>query len=216
DDGPSHHGILDLALGLRIPGMTVLAPSHEQDLRALLTEALDLDGPVLVRFPKGSVQSAADLGIDGVAPRGLAARRLRDGDDVCVLAVGDRVAAALEAARTLEGEGIHAAVWDVRSVRPVDAHLLDAAARSGLVVTFENGVLGGGAGAEIADRLVERAGIGHVPPVLRLGVPDTYLAHGNADQILAELGLDATGVVTAVRKALADLAVTQDAALTRR
>jgi len=214
DDGPSHHGILDLALGLRIPGMTVLAPSHEEDLRALLTEALDAEGPVLVRFPKGSVRSAADLGIDGVAPRGLASRRLRDGEDVCMLAVGDRVAAALEAARTLEGEGIQASVWDVRSVRPVDAHLLDAAARSGLVVTIENGVLGGGAGAEIADRLVERAGIGRVPPVLRLGVPDAYLAHGSADRILAELGLDATGVVTAVRKALADIATGREAPLT--
>jgi 1-deoxy-D-xylulose-5-phosphate synthase len=205
DDGPSHHGVLDLALGLRIASMTVLAPSHEEDLRRLLAEAVVTPGPVLVRFPKGGVVTADDLGITPASSRiGLGARRLRDGADVCLLAVGDRVGPALEAAALLAEEEIETAVWDVRAVRPADPQMLAAAAAAPLVVTVENGVVGGGAGAELADRLAERAGILHTPPVLRLGVPDTYLPHGDAGRILAELGLDAAGIAAATRKALAD------------
>jgi 1-deoxy-D-xylulose-5-phosphate synthase len=205
DDGPSHHGVLDLALGLRIATMTILTPSHEEDLQLLLAEALATPGPVLIRFPKGTVTTAADIGVEPAGPRiGLGARRLREGGDVCLLAVGDRVGPALEAAVLLAEEGVEAEVWDVRCVRPADPSMLAAAASAPLVVTVENGVVGGGAGAELADRLAERAGILHAPPVLRLGVPDTYLRHGDARRILAELGLDGAGIAAATRKALAD------------
>ncbi len=205
DDGPSHHGILDLALGLRIASMTVLAPSHEEDLAALLEVAVDLDGPVLLRFPKGTVTTAEHLGLTvGAAAEGLAARQLRDGPDACILAVGDRVGAAQAAADLLAEDDLEVAVWDVRSVRPADPTMLEAAARAPLVVTVENGVVGGGAGAELADRLTERAGLLSAPPVLRLGVPATYLPHGKPDVILAELGLDAPGIAAATRKVLSE------------
>jgi 1-deoxy-D-xylulose-5-phosphate synthase len=204
DDGASHHGVLDLGLSLRIPTMTVLAPSCEEELGTLLRVAADLDGPVTVRFPKGAVVAAASLGLEA-APRveGLAARQLREGDDVCLLAVGDRVGASLEAAELLGEAGVTASVWDVRSVRPADAAMLDAAASAPLVVTIENGLVGGGAGAELTDRMVERAGVRGAPPVLKLGVPDGYLPHGKPDRILAELGLDGAGIAAATRKVLA-------------
>ncbi|MFA9444880.1 1-deoxy-D-xylulose-5-phosphate synthase [Egicoccus sp. AB-alg6-2] len=205
DDGPSHHGILDLSLSLRIPTMTVLAPSCEEDLQALLGVAAGLDGPVSLRFPKGAAVAGAGLGVKAAdRALGLRARRLRAGEDVCVLAVGDRVSAALEAAELLAEQGYDAAVWDVRSVRPADPAMLDAAAAAPLVVTVENGVVGGGAGAELVDRLVERVGVRHAPPVLKLGVPDGYLPHGKPDHIMAELGLDAAGVAAATRKVLTD------------
>jgi 1-deoxy-D-xylulose-5-phosphate synthase len=221
DDGPSHHGILDLVLALRIAGCTVLTPSHEDDLRDQLRVALDLDGPVLVRFPKGGVTTRDDLASAvtgalqaGVTPgpsdtevvdvTGTAARQLTGGGDVCVLAVGDRVHAALEAAGLLAEAGIDASVWDVRSVRPADPAMLAAAAAAPLVVTVENGLVGGGAGAELADRVVELAGVRSAPPVLRLGVPTTYLAQGKPARILAELGLDAPGIAAAVHKACGD------------
>jgi 1-deoxy-D-xylulose-5-phosphate synthase len=205
DDGSSHHGVLDLVLSLRIPTMTVLVPSCEEELGTLLRHAADLEGPVTVRFPKGPVVSGSALGLDA-APRvdGLAARQLRDGGDVCLLAVGDRVAASLEAADLLGEAGIAASVWDVRSVRPADATMLDAAAAAPLVVTIENGLVGGGAGTELADRMIERAGVRDAPPVLKLGVPDGYLPHGKPDHILAELGLDAAGIAAATRKVLSD------------
>jgi 1-deoxy-D-xylulose-5-phosphate synthase len=206
DDGPSHHGILDMALALRIPGMTVLAPSCEEDLGALLRVGVDLAGPVLLRFPKGAVLTHVDLGIEDehLAVDGLAARRLRTGADVCILGVGDRAVAAVEAAALLAEDGIEATVWDVRSVRPADAAMLADAAGASFVVTVENGVVGGGAGSELSDRIVELAGVRHAPPVLRLGVPSSFLAQGKPDRILAELGLDASGIAAATRKVLAD------------
>ncbi len=201
--GPSHHGVLDLALCLRVPGMTVLAPSCGEDLRALLRAAVDLSGPVAVRFPAGAVASAADLGLDG-AGDGLASRRVRDGADAAILSVGDRLGAALEAAELLAEDGVEVAVWDVRCVRPADPRMLDAVADAPLVVTVENGMVAAGAGAHLADRLVERTGVRHAPPVLRLGTPDAYVPHGSPDRILSELGLDGPGVAAATRKALAD------------
>ncbi len=205
DDGPSHHGILDLALALRIAGMTVLAPSCEEDLRALLDAALDLAGPVLLRFPKGAVVPASALGPAAAAPlaTALAARRLRDGADVALLAVGDRVRPALAAAETLAAEGLEVAVWDVRSVRPADPALLAAAAAAPAVGIVENGVVAGGAGTELTDRIAEVAGPAGPPPVTRLGVPTRFVPHGDPGRILTELGLDAVGIAAAVRAAAA-------------
>jgi 1-deoxy-D-xylulose-5-phosphate synthase len=205
DDGPSHHGVLDMALLLRVPGMTVLAPSCEQDLRALLDAALELDGPVALRFPKGTVVRADALGPRAGAPltAPLAARRLHEGADACVLAVGDRVRPAVAAAHTLAAEGLAVTVWDVRSVRPADPAMLADAAAARLVVTVENGVAAGGAGAEFADRIAEVAGPTAAPPIVRLGVPTRFVPHGDAGRILADLGLDAPGIAAVVRAAVA-------------
>ncbi|MBW3665906.1 MAG: 1-deoxy-D-xylulose-5-phosphate synthase [Actinobacteria bacterium] len=196
DDGPSHHGILDMALCLRIPDMTVLAPSSEEELASMLRQAMDLPGPVAIRYPKGATVSRGEARTD------LRAARLRQGAEAAIVAVGDRAGAALEAAEILSRDGIEVAVHDVRAVRPVDPRLLDALAGAPLVVTVENGIVSGGAGAFIADRLVERTGVNSAPPILKLGVPDGYIAHASPHRILAELGLDGTGIATATRKAL--------------
>jgi 1-deoxy-D-xylulose-5-phosphate synthase len=201
DDGPSHHGVLDLALALRIPGMTVLAPACEEDLVRLLEFALDVPGPVLLRFPKGSAVPAAALGIaadDGVD--GSAARRLRSGGDVCILAIGDRVGPAMEAAALLAKDGIEADVFDVRCVRPADREMLAVAASAPLVVTVENGMAAGGAGSELADRIQDLVGLAAMPPILRLGVPTAFLPHGDVARLLAEAGLDAAGIADATRR----------------
>ncbi len=201
DDGPSHHGVLDLALALRIPGMTVMAPSSVQDVREMLRTALTLDGPALIRWPKGAARSvtADEIG------RGLNARRLRGAADataadVCVLAVGKLVEAAERAADLVAAEGITATVWDVRVVKPLDAVMIADAARHPVVITAEDGVRVGGAGSAIADAL---AGIGHRGRVLQLGTPDAFVPQGKADAILAELGLDAGGIAASIRAAVA-------------
>jgi len=198
-DGPSHHGVLDLGLCLRIPTMTVLAPSTEEELAQLLRTAVNLDGPVSLRFPRGACVSGDQVG------EGLTARLVRKGDDVLIVAVGDRLGPAVTAAQVLAADEIDAQVWDVRCVRPLDPTLVAAAAAARLVVTVENGYVAGGAGAHIADRILEFAGIGAAPPVLRLGVPDKWIAHGHPDRILSELGLDADGIATAVRKAVTEI-----------
>ena len=194
DNGPSHHGVLDLALCLRIPGMTVMAPSSVQELREMLHHALTLEGPVSLRWPSGVARSVPD---DQVGS-GLKARLIQTADDseVCILAVGKLVEAAEEAAEKLDAEGISATVWDVRVVKPLDPDMLDHARRHRLVVTAEDGVRVGGAGSSIADAL------GAGPAVLQLGTPDRFIAQARPQQILAEAGLDGPGIAEAVKAAL--------------
>jgi 1-deoxy-D-xylulose-5-phosphate synthase len=206
DDGPSHHGVLDLPLALSIPGMTVFAPSAAEEVEPMLRSALELPGPSSIRFPKTAARHVepADVG------RGLEARRLREGDgSVCLLGVGKMVGTCLAAADELAEAGVAATVWDVRVVSPPDAAMLADAARHALVVTAEDGVRHGGAGAFLADALaslVEALGVAG-PAVRVLGIPRQYLAQGKADDILASLGLDGAGVAESVRRALKDVDV---------
>jgi len=198
DDGASHHGVLDMALCLKVPGMTVFAPSSAQELSRMLGHAVALDGPAVVRFPKGV---ARDVSTDQVG-EGLAARKVRDGSDVCFLAVGKLLEAAEEAAEQLEGEGISAAVWDVRVVKPADPAMLHDAAGYPLVVTVEDGVRIGGAGAHLTDAVAQLDETRRAPRFLVLGTPDRYIPQAKPDRILADLGLDGSGIAATTRKAL--------------
>ncbi len=199
DDGPSHHGVLDLALCLSIPGMTVFAPSSAQEIGPMLEEALALPGPSAIRFPKTPARQASD----GLVGSGLSARRTRRGDgSVCLLAVGKMLEAAEEAAGKLAGDGVEATVWDVRVVSPPDPAMLTDAAEHGLVVTIEDGVRVGGAGSFLVDALRAASTARPLVPVRTLGIPRHYMAHGKPDAILAELGLDGPGVAASVLEAM--------------
>jgi 1-deoxy-D-xylulose-5-phosphate synthase len=197
DNGPSHHGIFDLALSLAVPGMTVLAPSSAEDLEAMLETALELPGPVTIRFPTTPPRHAAP-------GRGLDARLLQQGDgSVCVLGVGKLVGACVAAAEELAGTGVDATVWDVRAVSPPDTAMVDDAAHHRLVVTAEDGLRIGGAGTFLADALARAAGEANrnAPPVTMLGIPRAFLPHDKPDAILAGLGLDGPGIAASVRRA---------------
>ncbi|MGH9164508.1 MAG: 1-deoxy-D-xylulose-5-phosphate synthase N-terminal domain-containing protein, partial [Acidimicrobiales bacterium] len=199
DDGPSHHGVLDLALCLAIPGMTIFAPSSAQEVATMLRGAVELDGPAVIRFPKGTARQAPSSAVGS----GLRARLAREGSgDVCLLAVGTMLAAAEHAADRLAADGVTATVWDVRLVRPLDQAMLADAARHRLVVTVEDGIRVGGAGTAIADALAHSAEVGLRPPVVVLGTPVAYIAQAKAARIHAELGLDGPGIAEAVLKAL--------------
>ncbi|HEX4538771.1 MAG TPA: 1-deoxy-D-xylulose-5-phosphate synthase [Acidimicrobiales bacterium] len=199
DDGPSHHGVLDLALTLAIPGMTVFAPSSAQELPVMLRTALELDGPAAVRYPKGPARQvdAASVG------SGTSARKVRQGDGtVCILAVGKLLADAEQAADELATEGIGATIWDVRVVKPPDLAMLTDAAGHGVVVTVEDGIRVGGAGAFLVDAMAALDATRRIPPVLVLGVPVAYIPQGKPAQILADLGLDGRGIAASVRNVL--------------
>jgi 1-deoxy-D-xylulose-5-phosphate synthase len=199
DNGPSHHGVLDLSLCLRIPGMTIFAPSSAQELRTMLDTALELSGPASIRYPSGTARS---VGPDQVGV-GLSARRVRAGDGtVCILAVGKMLEAAEEAAEILAHDGVDATVWDVRLVRPLDPQMIADAGRHGLIVTVEDGVRIGGAGSLIVDAVADLTETRVSPPVLVLGVPTSYIPHGQVDAILRQLGLDGPGIAAATAKAL--------------
>jgi 1-deoxy-D-xylulose-5-phosphate synthase len=212
-DGPSHHGVLDLALLGRVPGMTVFAPSSAAELEAMLDEALTLAGPSALRWPSG----AARAGAASTVGRGRSGRRTRAGSDVCIVAVGPLLEAAEAAADGLEGQGVSATVWDLRAVKPLDPELIADAARHRLVVTVEDGVREGGAGARIVDALDWATAPGVGPPTVVLGTPDAYVAHGDAAAIRSGLGLDGPGIAAAAlagyRAVSADRAPVATAAL---
>jgi 1-deoxy-D-xylulose-5-phosphate synthase len=164
----------------------------------MLRTALQLPGPSTIRVPKTVPRHVHpdDVG------SGLQARQLRAGDgSVCLLGIGKTVGACLSAADTLAAEGIDATVWDARVISPADSAMLEDAASHRLVVTAEDGVRHGGAGAFLLDAmaaLTESAGL-PTPATRMLGVPRQYLAQGKADDILASLGLDGAGIAQSIR-----------------
>ncbi len=187
DDGASHHGVLDMALVTKVPGMTLFAPSSYQELGVMLHDALDLcTGPATIRWSKTAAPSVPDAEVGS----GLSARKVRAGRDVCILAVGKMLGAALQAAEALAADGIEATVWDVRVV-PLDPEMLADAADHPVVITTEDGVREGGVGSMIANALPGKVRV--------LGVPVAFIPHGKPDAILAELGLDAAGLEVEAR-----------------
>jgi 1-deoxy-D-xylulose-5-phosphate synthase len=200
-DGPSHHGVLDIALCLRVPGLTIFAPSSAQELPVMLDTALELSGPAAIRYPRGA---ARQVGPNQVGS-GLNARKVTQSPDrsVCILAVGKMLEPAEEAVALLAEDGICATLWDVRVVRPLDPRMVTDAGGHSLVVTVEDGVRSGGAGAFIADAVADLVETRAAPPFLILGVPTAFVPHGAQDRILAQLGLDGAGIAAAVSKALA-------------
>ena len=195
DDGPSHHGLLDMVLLTKVPDMTVFAPSSYDEVGQMLHDALELtDGPSVIRFSK----TAPPPPEEGDTGSGLSARKVRSGDDVCLIGVGKMLAPAREAADRLSSDGVSATVWDPRVVKPLDADMLHDAAGHRLVVTIEDGLRDGGVGSMIADALRDLAPVDG-PAVRVLGVPSAYIAHGKPDAILSALGLDADGIVSEVQ-----------------
>ncbi len=191
DDGPSHHGVLDMVLLTKVPNMTVFAPSSYQEIGQMLHDALDItDGPVAIRWAKTAARQAAP---DEVG-HGLHARRTRQGDQLCIISVGKMLDAAERAAADLEAQGVSVTVWDARVVKPLDPAMIDDAARHPYIITVEDGLREGGVGMSVSDLVGERTIGGSEPRVRVLGVPSQYIAHGKPDAILADLGLDAAGI----------------------
>jgi 1-deoxy-D-xylulose-5-phosphate synthase len=191
DDGPSHHGILDMVLLTKVPNMTVFAPSSYQEIGQMLHDALDItDGPVAIRWAKTAARQAPPEEVGS----GLSARRTRTGTQLCIVSVGKMLDAAEAAAEQLEAQGISVTVWDARVVKPLDPAMIDDAARHPFVITVEDGLREGGVGMTVSDLVSERT-IGATEPRVRvLGIPSQYIAHGKPDAILADLGLDAAGI----------------------
>jgi 1-deoxy-D-xylulose-5-phosphate synthase len=211
DDGASHHGVLDLVLLSKVPGMTIFAPSSYREVGVMLHDALELctDGPAAIRFPKTMPPDDATATGDGgeEVGSGLSARKVRTGSDACILAVGKMLGPARAAAEALaSSHGVEAAVWDVRLIKPLDEEMLAEAWTYPHVVTVEDGYRDGGAGSAIADRLAGLAASredGDGPRVTVLGVPVRFIPHGKPDDILASVGLDAAGIAATVRAVLA-------------
>ena len=200
DDGPSHHGLLDIALCLAIPNMIVFAPSSADEVPVMLESALNLSTPTALRYPKTLPQP-----FDGKVGEGLRAREVARGDgSLCVLAVGKMAPAAYGALKLMGDEARRVTLYDVR-VLPPDAEMIDDALSHDRVITIEDGTRHGGAGTLMVSALRLRAQELDRPfPTTRiLGVPRVYLEHHRPDELLRELGLDPEGLAQAFTRLLA-------------
>lgn len=200
DDGPSHHGVLDMIEFLAIPGMTVLAPSCLEDVDVMLKYALNLSGPSMIRFPK--TPGPERLSIKASAE--IAPRRLIEGTDVALVGVGKMVAPALHAAELLSESAISASVWDPRILTSFDESYLRELLAHRVVLTIEDGFVPGGYGSHLRFQLEKIDGIDGTR-FYELGISVGYLAQGKADEILSNLGLDASGIANSVISALANV-----------
>jgi 1-deoxy-D-xylulose-5-phosphate synthase len=209
DDGPSHHGVYDMALLSKVPGMRVLAPSSTQELQQMLSDAISLanTGPVAIRYPKGLARNVDENDIGS----GLQARKLVNGATkrVCILAIGKMVGAALDAAETLKSNNVNVTVWDVRSCAPLDPAMITDAMQHDVVVTAEDGIRDGGIGMTIEntinDMSTSTTSTTHKRPVVRvLGVPTTFVPTAKPNVILHQMGLDSEGIVAQVLRTLSN------------
>lgn len=194
DDGPTHHGMFDMALLRTVPNMKIIAPSNEAELAHALHTALRLEGPVALRYPRGEA-AGVPLPDDALMMQPGHARTVRDGNDAAILAFGRMVSYAMDAAELLQQQGINARVVDMRWVKPLDEEAIRAAAETDTIVTVEDGVAIGGAGSGVEETLFE---MGLTPKVKVLGLPDKFVAQGKVNQLFADLGLDAQGIAKAV------------------
>jgi 1-deoxy-D-xylulose-5-phosphate synthase len=193
DDGPTHHGVFDLSYLRLIPDLVVMAPSSHAQLQHMLHTALRHDGPVALRYPRG-LPAVFD------EPKKLksialgTAEVLREGREVALIGVGTGVGIALGTAELLSAAGVQATVVDARFVKPLDTALLDElAATHARIVTIEENVLCGGFGSAVAEHLADSD-----VRVRRFGLPDQFVAHGDRERLLADLGLTPEAVAAAV------------------
>jgi 1-deoxy-D-xylulose-5-phosphate synthase len=189
---PTHHGTFDLSFVTCIPNMVVMAPADEAECRRMLSTAYTLDGPSMVRYPRGGgTGTVPEMNLDTL-PVGKG-EICRAGKGVALLAFGSMVAAALAA-----GEELDATVANMRFVKPLDIDLIvELAGNHSLLVSIEENAIIGGAGSEIERALAER---GLKVPLLRLGLPDRFIDHGDQTRLLAEPGLDKDGILRTVRE----------------
>jgi len=196
-DGPSHHGVFDLSYLRMIPNLVIGAPSDATELCAMIETAVDHDGPIAIRFPKGGAVSVPSLPVE---PLEIGrAELLSDGDEVLLIAVGRMVEVAEKVAIDLGEKGISAGVVNARWVKPLDPRILEWAAPTAKVVTLEDNVIAGGFGAAVLESF---AAAGLVKDVVNIGVSDGFLPFGAASDVMESAGMDPDSVVERVLLAL--------------
>jgi 1-deoxy-D-xylulose-5-phosphate synthase len=210
DDGAVHHGFMDLAFLRPMPGIVLMAPSDEAELRRSLEFAASLDTPSALRYPRDNVPAA---NFEDVVESNLSAaakqdwtvgksRLLREGSDATIISYGALTQHAIDAAGQLESEGLSVAVIDARFCKPLDADMLARVLKPGhAVLTLEDHSLQNGFGSAVLEYAVAH----HLPTthLTRLGHPDRLIPHATRTEQLAEVGLDALGIARSTRSAVA-------------
>ncbi len=198
-DGATHQGAFDIAYLRMIPNMVVMAPCNENELVGALATALDHDGPAAFRYPRGTGPGVAIDSNPQTWPLGKGRwLRATEAPEVTILALGTFTETALAAAKDLEAEGLLVDVADMRFAKPIDEELILAAAQNcKRLITIEEGCLAGGFGSAVLELLNSH---GIQIPVQRLGIPDTFIEHGDPKVQYARMGLDRSGIAAACRE----------------
>ena len=202
DDGPTHHGLFDISYLRGIPNIVHMVPKDEDELADMLFTAMQHNGPISVRYPRGVGPGTPVKDVPRALPIGKAELlQHNEHDRVAIFAIGAMVPMAQEVARKLEGEGISAAVINARFVKPLDTEMLEFYARSvEVILTMEDHVLKGGFGSAVLEEL---SNLRLNTPVVRIGWPDQFIEHGKVDALRAKYGLTADAAVEKLRPVLA-------------
>jgi len=206
DDGATHNGVFDLSYLRHIPNMVIMAPKDECELQRMLWTALQVEGPVAIRYPRGAgVGVPLDQGRETI-PLGMGeVMRRGAGGDLAILAIGSMVYPALRAAEMLSAEGIEAAVVNARFVKPLDKAVLYGVARNfRRIVSVEENALEGGFGSAVLE-FYERKVLTAGREFLRIGIPDRFIHHGPQQEVRAELNLTPEGIVQSIRCRFPDM-----------
>lgn len=205
-DGPTHHGAFDLAYLRLFPNLTIMAPGDTTDLVEMLRFALDQEGPTAIRYPKAAVAKLDRP----AAPIELGKSEVfRRGEDGMILACGTLLSASLDAADLLSQEGLDIGVINARFVKPLDTEvILRAVKECPWVVTVEEGSLPCGFGSAVLEAVCD-AGL-DTRRIRRVGIPDRFVEHGDRQELLSSLGLDAPGIAEACRQLAAEMQVTRN------
>ncbi len=196
-DGPTHHGVFDLTYLRMIPGMVVMAPKDESELRDMIYTAVKYsDGPIAIRYPRGSalgVKMKAGFEQLEIGKGEI----LREGNDVALIAIGSMVDYSLKAAAIMENEGVSCKVINMRFVKPLDYQLLDDIARShSKIITLEENALAGGFGSGILEYFSEKK---YKNDIFRIGLPDQFVEHGTQQELHHLLEIDPEGIASKIK-----------------
>lgn len=200
-DGPTHHGLLDIAYFRGYPNMVLMAPKDEAEFRDMLYTSVEHNGATAIRYPRGNGH-----GVDiSESPKLLEigkAELLKDGGEIALLSYGSMVYPSVQASEMLEKDGIETTVINARYAKPLDTELIIALAQTKrIIVTVEEAYLAGGFGSAVLECLEEN-GLQDKVKVVRMGVPDRIVTHGDPKLLLAKYGLDSDGIYNKVKEAV--------------
>lgn len=197
DDGPTHHGVFDIALLRSVPNLILAQPRNEDELSNLLYSAMKWGKPMAIRYPRGSGPGVKIADVFSEIPLGKA-EVIRDGKEIQIWALGDMVPLAEQVAGIIARQGLSAGVVNARFVRPLDEELLSKqAATAHVIATMENGVVKGGFGSEVGSLLASRHYEGSFLP---FGWPDEFMPHGSMNELSERCGLTATTIAATILK----------------
>jgi 1-deoxy-D-xylulose-5-phosphate synthase len=202
-DGPTHHGLFDVAFLRSLPRMVIVAPKNASELTAMLDWSAEQHAPVAIRYPRGSSSGRCPEGADAPIEMGRP-EIIREGDDIAIVALGPMVNAAVDAAEELERKGVSAKVVNARFAKPLDeAFYTSLAGEVKGIITIEDGIVSGGFGSAVMELLLNEAAE-NAGGVIRLGFPDKFIEHGPRSTLLKKYGLSPDGIINAAGRLLGE------------